>query len=84
MQQYEPKTMTIRGIVSPVAWDSLDRVCGVCVINNADEVFYIDDNPGGVDMIEYLKRSVCVTGLVTWRSGRRYIKVDNVLGLKEL
>lgn len=71
-------TITISGLVLPVAWDKNDRVTGVVLETKDEKSYIVDQNKKGKELIGLMHQEVEVKGAVRENElGGLLIKVKN-------
>jgi len=68
----------IRGLVSPVAWDDNGKVVAACIVTGRGQGYFVDPNEK-LNLLNYLKKDVVVTGLVSKKNGRCHVLIRTVV-----
>ena len=68
--------ITLRGIVTPCAWDTDDTVSDICISSDAEEEFIVVPSGKGRDLHNHLRSFVQVKGVIFRdKDGRKMIQV---------
>ncbi|MEJ2167282.1 MAG: hypothetical protein P8X90_17275 [Desulfobacterales bacterium] len=75
----------ITGIVMPNNWDKNGNVIQVAIYTNAEEVYLVEHNHLGRELLSHINRRVGVKGKKSERlDGNRYITVQKYVVLAEI
>jgi hypothetical protein len=71
-------SVTIRGLVTPSAWDENDQVCGVSILTFDDDEFEVEPVDAGEYLISYIRQEVMARGhLVPAYRKRKVIRIKS-------
>jgi hypothetical protein len=75
----------VTGIIMPHNWDKNGKVIQIAIYTNAEEVYLVEHNLLGQELLNYINRRVEVRGKKRDRlDGNRYIAVQNYVVLEEI
>lgn len=73
----------LTGIIMPHDWDKDGKVIQIAVYTNAEEVYLVEHNQLGQELLDYINRRVRVRGKKRERlDGNRYIAVQKYVVLE--
>ena len=74
----EGRLATIRGLVTPVAWDDKGNVLAAAISTHFEEEYLVDDNARGEELIAFLRQRAKVSGFIIQNAnGKKVITVKN-------
>lgn len=71
----------IKGLVSPVAWDENGKAIAACIVTNRGQGYFVDPD-AKLNLLNYLKKDVVVTGIVSKKNGRRHVVIRSVANIE--
>ena len=75
----------LTGIIMPNDWDKEGKVIQIAVYTNAEEVYVVEHNPLGQELLNHINRRVSVSGKKRERlDGNKYITVQKYMVLEEI
>ena len=79
------QTPEVTGIIMPNNWDTNGKVTQIAIYTNAEEVYLVEHNRPGQELLNYINCRVEVSGKKSERlDGNRYIAVQKYVVLEEL
>ena len=79
------QTPEVTGIIMPNNWDTNGKVTQIAIYTNAEEVYLVEHNRLGQELLNYINCRVEVSGKKSERlDGNRYIAVQKYVVLEEL
>ncbi|MFC1891967.1 hypothetical protein ACFLZT_06195 [Thermodesulfobacteriota bacterium] len=67
--------LVIEGLILPSKWDSNGNVMGISLSTFAEEIFSIEQNTIGNELMSYIREEVEVTGVLKNMNGEQIIEV---------
>jgi hypothetical protein len=75
----------LTGIIMPNDWSKDGKVIQIAVYTNAEEVYVVEHNPLGQELLNHINRRVEVRGKKRERlDGNKYITVQKYIVLEEI
>jgi len=79
------QTPEVTGIIMPNNWDSNGKVVQIAIYTNEEEVYLVEHNHRGQELLNHINRRVEVRGKKRERlDGNRYIAVQEYVVLEEI
>ena len=75
VERSEEQVLT--GIVSPAGWDSEGRVSSACIATDSGRPYFVQEGDGA-EILGYVGRYVSVTGRVSKRSTRYFVRIGSI------
>ena len=71
------ETITIRGIVIPVAWNEKGDVISVAIVTYNEEKYLVENNVKGQQLFSLLRKRVVIDGGLVIRDKIKAIEINN-------
>ena len=79
------QTPEVTGIIMPNNWDTNGKVTQIAIYTNAEEVYLVEPNQTGQELLSHINRRVEVRGKKRERlDGNQYITVDKYIVLEKI
>jgi len=79
------QTPAVTGIIMPNNWDKNGKVVQIAIYTNAEEVYLVEPNRPGQELLGHINRRVEVSGRKSERlDGNSYIAVQKYVVLEEI
>jgi len=83
MKKTQPPAVT--GIIMPNNWDKNGKVTQIAIYTNSEEVYLVEQNRPGQELLSHINRRVEVSGKKRERlDGNRYITVQKFVVVEEI
>ena len=79
MKKYrKQEAVVVRGLVSPAGWNTNGTIRAVCIVSDNDEHYFVDWSDYNHTGLEFIKKYVEATGILTIRNGLQHISVTDI------
>lgn len=81
MKQRDQVTVRIKGLITPMEWDSQGNVVGISISAFDEQVYPVYPDEKSRSLIPMVRQAVVVHGTILEDEGKRQLKVIDVLPL---